>query len=194
MDRGVWQATVHGVAQSWTRLSDQHFHFVSWAAYVGYTRWSAGAREENIRIYTCVYFKMRWALSCIQYLLCGWTPEATLSHVSRAVSMGVPVWGTETLGQLLAISILPWTTVSLLQEVTNRIHLTELRSLSGRIFTLLLKFATYISNFFSKHLLTNGSIKKAKIGSQSCIHFPTTFHVGIYSFSVGPLLDRNLVV
>ena len=22
MDRGAWQATVHGVAQSWTRLSD----------------------------------------------------------------------------------------------------------------------------------------------------------------------------
>ena len=23
MDRGVWRATVHGVAQSWIRLSDQ---------------------------------------------------------------------------------------------------------------------------------------------------------------------------
>ena len=27
MDRGVWQATVHGFAKSWTRLSDFHFHF-----------------------------------------------------------------------------------------------------------------------------------------------------------------------
>ena len=26
-DRGVWWATVHGVAKSWTRLSDSHFHF-----------------------------------------------------------------------------------------------------------------------------------------------------------------------
>ena len=25
MDRGAWQATVHGVAKSWTRLSDFHF-------------------------------------------------------------------------------------------------------------------------------------------------------------------------
>ena len=25
MDRGVWQATVHGVAKSQTRLNDQHF-------------------------------------------------------------------------------------------------------------------------------------------------------------------------
>ena len=24
--RGAWQATVHGVAKSWTRLSDFHFH------------------------------------------------------------------------------------------------------------------------------------------------------------------------
>ena len=24
MDRGAWQATVHGVAKSWTRLSNQH--------------------------------------------------------------------------------------------------------------------------------------------------------------------------
>ena len=27
MDRGAWQATVHGVAKSQTRLSDYHFHF-----------------------------------------------------------------------------------------------------------------------------------------------------------------------
>ena len=27
MDRGVWQATVHGVAKSQTRLSDKHFRF-----------------------------------------------------------------------------------------------------------------------------------------------------------------------
>ena len=25
MDRGVWWATVHGAAKSWTELSDQHF-------------------------------------------------------------------------------------------------------------------------------------------------------------------------
>ena len=27
MDRGARQATVHGVAESWTQLSDSHFHF-----------------------------------------------------------------------------------------------------------------------------------------------------------------------
>ena len=28
MNRGAWQATVHGVPKSWTRLSDDfHFHF-----------------------------------------------------------------------------------------------------------------------------------------------------------------------
>ena len=27
LDRGAWQAIVHGVAKSQTRLSDQHFHF-----------------------------------------------------------------------------------------------------------------------------------------------------------------------
>ena len=26
MNRGVWHATVHGVAKSWTQLSDFHFH------------------------------------------------------------------------------------------------------------------------------------------------------------------------
>ena len=26
MDRGAWQATVHGVAQSWRQLSDRYFH------------------------------------------------------------------------------------------------------------------------------------------------------------------------
>ena len=28
MDRGAWQATVHGVAKSWTRLSDFTFTFL----------------------------------------------------------------------------------------------------------------------------------------------------------------------
>ena len=27
MDREVWHAAVHGVAKSWTQLSDFHFHF-----------------------------------------------------------------------------------------------------------------------------------------------------------------------
>ena len=27
MDRGAWQATVHGITKSQTQLSDQHFHF-----------------------------------------------------------------------------------------------------------------------------------------------------------------------
>ena len=27
MERGTWPATVHGVAKSWTQLSDPHFHF-----------------------------------------------------------------------------------------------------------------------------------------------------------------------
>ena len=27
MDKGSWQATVHGVTKSWTRLSKFHFHF-----------------------------------------------------------------------------------------------------------------------------------------------------------------------
>ena len=26
MDRGAWRATPHGVAKSWTRLSDFHIH------------------------------------------------------------------------------------------------------------------------------------------------------------------------
>ena len=29
MDRGPWQVAVHGVTKSWTRLSDEHFHFFS---------------------------------------------------------------------------------------------------------------------------------------------------------------------
>ena len=30
MDRGAWWATVYRVTQSWTRLSDLHFHFHTW--------------------------------------------------------------------------------------------------------------------------------------------------------------------
>ena len=34
IDRGAWWAVVHGVAKSWTRLSDSHFHFHTWSIYV----------------------------------------------------------------------------------------------------------------------------------------------------------------
>ena len=27
MDRGAWQATIHGVSKNWIRLSDSHFYF-----------------------------------------------------------------------------------------------------------------------------------------------------------------------
>ena len=29
MDRGAWRAIAHGAAQSWTRRSDQRFHFLT---------------------------------------------------------------------------------------------------------------------------------------------------------------------
>ena len=28
MDRGAWQATVHGVAKSWIQLGNKHFHLM----------------------------------------------------------------------------------------------------------------------------------------------------------------------
>ena len=31
MDRGAWEAAVHGVTKSWTWLRDLHFHFFSWS-------------------------------------------------------------------------------------------------------------------------------------------------------------------
>ena len=46
MDRGAWQATVHGVAKSWTRLSDFTFTF-TWLfnLYVEYIMRNAGLDE-----------------------------------------------------------------------------------------------------------------------------------------------------
>ena len=42
MDRGAWRATVHGVAKSWTRLSNSQFHFplsqLAWGAITRYHR------------------------------------------------------------------------------------------------------------------------------------------------------------
>ena len=35
MDRGAWQATVHGVAKSWTRLNDFAFTFTTWVQSLG---------------------------------------------------------------------------------------------------------------------------------------------------------------
>ena len=35
MDRGVWRATVHGVAKSWTRLSEFNSAFEPWDLFCG---------------------------------------------------------------------------------------------------------------------------------------------------------------
>ena len=35
MDRGAWWPTVHGVTNSWTQLSNQHFHFALFTFYIG---------------------------------------------------------------------------------------------------------------------------------------------------------------
>ena len=46
MDRGAWQATFHGVVKSQTRLSDSHFHFLTFLISVntrqGLPWWSSG--------------------------------------------------------------------------------------------------------------------------------------------------------
>ena len=49
MDRGAWQAPVHGVAKSWTQLSDFHFHLMLrlMLQYLGHFMWRADSLEKT---------------------------------------------------------------------------------------------------------------------------------------------------
>ena len=55
MDRGTWQAVVHGVAKSWTQLSDFHFH-MSQNIYLSF---SLKAGLPEYRILGSKYFFLR---------------------------------------------------------------------------------------------------------------------------------------
>ena len=49
MDRGAWQATVHGVAKSWTRLSDFHvtLHLVKMVEVASNGKWPGKDRDPT---------------------------------------------------------------------------------------------------------------------------------------------------
>ena len=54
MDRGAWRAIVHGVAKSWTWLSDQNTHNNSTENYIQYPMIKHDAKEcikKNVRMY-----------------------------------------------------------------------------------------------------------------------------------------------
>ena len=51
MDRGAWWATVHGVAKSWTWLSECHFHYFHWF-------WISSSQSSLMRLlFLCWTFK-----------------------------------------------------------------------------------------------------------------------------------------
>ena len=75
MDKGAWGGTVHGVAKSWTRLSDQHTQNI-WSRFrEGCSK--SGKRNEKPRTMgqngrkttslSCVFSSVQ-SLSCISYL------------------------------------------------------------------------------------------------------------------------------
>ena len=49
MDRGAWWATVHGVAKSWTRLSDSHFDGQSFGRKSRDGSWEDGDEKTDLR-------------------------------------------------------------------------------------------------------------------------------------------------
>ena len=51
MDRGVWRATVHGTAKSWTRLSDGHFHFHQSVGGCCLSEWGYTVMIDSVFIY-----------------------------------------------------------------------------------------------------------------------------------------------
>ena len=57
MDRGAWQATVHGIAKSQTLLSDQHFHLLS-----NIRNWNKG-ESKNKRAGTSLV--VQWLRICL---------------------------------------------------------------------------------------------------------------------------------
>ena len=58
MDGGAWWATVHGVTESWTRLSDLTFTFFHFHTQSHYTRTQLYVTEMNYNqlYYNCFFF------------------------------------------------------------------------------------------------------------------------------------------
>ena len=58
MDRGAWQATVHGVAKSWTRVIDQQFHYSMKSESKGS---GTVVSDSVIPKITIVYLVLKWS-------------------------------------------------------------------------------------------------------------------------------------
>ena len=80
MDRGVWQATVHGVTKSRTRLSDFHFH---WTGVV--SKGPVGVSDVYI---PCIM----WSKKCLRWAIRGVDMGSCVSH-SPASGASVPSLG-----------------------------------------------------------------------------------------------------
>ncbi|CAN0200175.1 unnamed protein product [Rangifer tarandus platyrhynchus] len=51
MDRGAWQATVHGVTKSWTQLSDYHSHHtLNETEHFSYAYWPLSSCEMSVQV------------------------------------------------------------------------------------------------------------------------------------------------
>ena len=73
MDRGAWWAAVHGVAKSWTRLSNSHFLLSFGSLIIGYGR-SPSLKQQ--RFYTILGFALSEAMGLF-------LPDGGLCHPLR---------------------------------------------------------------------------------------------------------------
>ena len=74
MDRGAWQAPVHGVTKSQTRLSDWHFHFFSLFYYNNNhnSAWLRDTGQESLCIKIGSFTPKSVQSFCVIHQVLGW--------------------------------------------------------------------------------------------------------------------------
>ena len=89
MDRGAWWAAVHGVAKSWTQLSDWHFHFQLSALRICDASTFLGSGNVCYWINNAVWFPEHihgvpivWGRYCIRWFG-SWLPPGIVRVESR---------------------------------------------------------------------------------------------------------------
>ena len=84
MDRGAWQATVHGITKSPTWLSDSTAHIYAQLWLKSFYRWRAGRGHAGVSCFNCVSYASSAACHALVHINKQWKT--------------FPLWFSETIG------------------------------------------------------------------------------------------------
>ena len=119
MDGGAWKAAVHGVAKSWTQLSD--FTFMHWRRKWLPHPWDSPGKNTGVGCHFLLQCMKVKSLSCVQIFATPWTAAyqapPSMGFSRQEYWSGVPLPSLKLWLEAVKLLILYYYSVRLLQQI-----------------------------------------------------------------------------